>query len=89
MKPEAVLNDLLRCAIQVVGRIAIPPDKVREIVATGKKSIHAYNLCDGTRSQMDIVKKLKLDQGSFSRTQKRWVARIMTTSNPANLESTI
>ncbi len=67
------LTDLLACAIQIMGRLAIPADKVLEVVGNKKKLIDAYNLCDGTRTQSEVVKKLRLDQGSFSTTSNRWV----------------
>jgi hypothetical protein len=73
MNDDKRLADLLGCAIQIMGRLAIPPDKVSEIVGAKKKLIEAYNLCDGTRSQKEVVKTLRLDQGSFSATSKRWV----------------
>jgi hypothetical protein len=73
MNSDKVLHDLLRCAIQVIGRIGIPPEKVREIVDTGKRQVKAYNLCDGTLSQSEIAKKAGLDQGNFSRVTARWI----------------
>lgn len=45
-------SDLLRCLIQVVGRVAVPQQEVREIVGPKKKSrIKAFNLCDGSNSR--------------------------------------
>lgn len=74
MEPDTTLADLLRCAIHVVGRIAIPPDQVRQILAGGDKSIKAFNLCDGTRTLTEIAKGAGLDQGNLSRAASRWVA---------------
>ena len=69
-------NDLLRCAIQVIGRIALPPDRVREIVGSGKKKfkkqLYAFNLCDGSRTLRDIARESELDKGNLSRTFTRW-----------------
>lgn len=73
MEELPTTNDLIRCAVQVIGRCAIPEDKVREIVGPGKKQIAAYNLCDAQFSLSEIAKKAKIDQGNFSRTVKRWV----------------
>ena len=70
---ELQLNFLLRCAIQVVGRLSIPPDNVREVVASTKKHLKAYNLCDGTLTLSEVAKKAGLDTGNFSRTSDRWV----------------
>ncbi len=65
-------NDLLRCAIEVIGRVALPPDRVREIVGDGKKQVNAFNLCDGSRTQKEISKKSGISQGNLSNTLKRW-----------------
>lgn len=68
-----VLTDLIRYAIQVIGRIAIPVENVKELLGDGAKQANAFNLADGTLSQGEIAKKAKLDQGNFSRTANRWV----------------
>src|SRR3954452_20276349 len=66
-------DDLLRVLIQVTGRTAFPEDRLREIVGTSAKQLAAYNLCDGTLAQAEVVKAAKIDQGSFSKTASRWV----------------
>jgi len=67
---------LLKAILSVTARGTIPPENVQQIVmsrgATAKQ-LNAYNLCDGSRSQADIVKSLKLDAGNFSRTVGRWI----------------
>jgi hypothetical protein len=67
------LTDLLSCAIQIMGRLAIPPENVSVVVGNKKKLLAAYNLCDGTLTQKEIAKKIRLDPGNFSRTSNRWV----------------
>jgi hypothetical protein len=67
------LNDLLKCAIQVVGRLAMRPEQVGEVVVVNAKQLKAYNLCDGTRTQGEVAKAAGLDNGNFSRTTVRWV----------------
>lgn len=69
------LDSLLRCAIQVVGRIAIRPEQVGEILVVNAtaKQFKAYNLCDGTKTQGEVTKAAGLDSGNFSRTVARWV----------------
>lgn len=67
---------LLRAILSTVSRQAFPGTILADIVApkgAGQKQIEAYNLCDGTKTQAEIAKKLKLDQGNFSRTVARWV----------------
>ena len=64
-------DELLRILIQLTGRQAFPPEVLREIV--GERNVETYNLCDGTRTQAEVVKGAKVDQGAFSRTSARWV----------------
>lgn len=67
---------LLRAILSVSARGAIPPRKLLRIVmptGSSEKQRQAYNLCDGTRTQAEIAKSLKLDQGNFSRTLGRWI----------------
>lgn len=62
--------------ISLLGRSVFPRHDLMEIVAPLKgkeKQTKAFNLCDGTRSQADIGKQLKLDAGNFSRTVARWI----------------
>jgi len=73
MSDSRMLEQLMECLIQVVGRAAVPEARVREILGTGAKQVKAFNLADGTRSQIQIARKAKVDQGSLSRTVARWV----------------
>jgi hypothetical protein len=73
MTPTRTLEQLIECLIQVVGRAAVPESKVFEIVGTGMKQRRAFNLADGSRSQNDIARQAKVDQGNLSRTAARWV----------------
>lgn len=66
---------LLRAILSSIGRQTFPINVLNEIIdpkGTAKKQIQAYNLCDGVHTQGQIVKKLKLDSGNFSRTVTRW-----------------
>src|ERR1700676_1057327 len=68
------LNDLLRCTLQVMARIAMPPEKIREAIGEEKKKqLKAYNLCDGKNTIGEIAKKAKINQGNFSKTGQRWL----------------
>lgn len=69
------LSDLLKCAMQVVGRIAMRPEQVGEILVrnASTKQLKAYNLCDGMKTQGEVAKAAGLDAGNFSRTAARWV----------------
>jgi hypothetical protein len=73
MNSQEQLNQLLRILIQVVARAAMPLTTVQEIVGSGKKQVRAFNLCDGTISQIEIAKKIGIDSGNLSRTVTRWV----------------
>ena len=73
MPKPSRMEDLLQCLVHVIGRAAIPEERVREIVGTGGKQIRAFNLCDGTLTQTKIAKKCRIDSGNFSRTLARWI----------------
>jgi DNA-binding MarR family transcriptional regulator len=67
---------LLRAILGVTARASIPPKRLANIVmskGTNEKQFKAYNLCDGTKTQGEIAKTLKLDAGNFSRTVGRWI----------------
>jgi hypothetical protein len=69
-------EELLKAILATVARTAFPPDVLAKIVAPtidSEKQVSAYNMCDGRTSHSDIIKKAKLDKGSFSRTVTRWV----------------
>jgi len=72
-KDNGRLEQLLECLIQVIGRAAVPMEKVQEIVGVGTKQIKAFNLLDGKTKLGDVAKKTKLDRGNLSRTINRWV----------------
>jgi len=75
MNASGRVEDLLRCAVQLIGRAALPEEKVQTAIGAGSKQLHAFNLADGTRSLTDIAKKAKLDVGNLSRTVDRWVKK--------------
>ena len=68
---------LLRGILSVTARAAFPPSDLAKLVVKGrnpKKQVAAFNLCDGTRTQGEVAKALKLDSGNFSRMLARWIA---------------
>ena len=73
MTTKASLEQLILCLIQVIGRTAMPSDNVREIVGRGSGNVKAFNMCDGSRTQSEIARKLRMDGGNFSRTVRRWI----------------
>jgi len=73
MEKDNQTKQLLQCLLHVIGRIAIPPEKVQDVIGSGKKQIKAFNLCDGTNNQSDIAKKTKIDPGNLHRTLNRWI----------------
>ena len=67
---------ILRAILSTIGRQTFSPNDLRALISpTGNqgKQIAAYNLCDGSRSQAEIAKKLGLDASNFSKTVSRWV----------------
>jgi hypothetical protein len=73
MKSNEQTDQLLRCLMHILGRAAVPPEKVVELIGGGKRQVTAFNLCDGTLSQSEVAKKAGIDRGNFSRTFSRWV----------------
>jgi hypothetical protein len=73
MKATEHSDQLLRCLVHIIGRAAMAPEKVFELVGRGEKQVEAFNLCDGSLSQKEICKKTGIDAGQLSRTFTRWV----------------
>lgn len=65
----------LRAILATVARQTFSPSKIIEIMGpnAGEKQRRAFNLCDGSKSQAEIIKELGLDSGNFSKTLSRWV----------------
>ncbi len=62
------VEKLLACLVQVIGRVAVTPATILEIVGAGSaKQLKAYNLCNGTMLQTEVARKVGLDPGNFSR----------------------
>ena len=62
--------------IDLLGRLSFPPSYLLKLVSSsgrGDKQLLAFNLCDGTRSQSEIAKEVRIDRGNFSRTIARWI----------------
>jgi hypothetical protein len=69
-------NDLLKALVGLSGRIAFSEEKIRQVVAIGRDKetqIAAYNLCDGSRGQLQITREVGIDPGNFNRTLARWI----------------
>jgi predicted transcriptional regulator len=67
------INDFLQCALQLLGRAVIHPEKVITIIGEKKKKqVRAFNLCDGILTVTEIAKKSRISQGNLSRTLSRW-----------------
>jgi hypothetical protein len=70
------IMQMLQAILSTAARTAIPERAVYEAVCptkNGGKQLKAFNMADGTRSQANIAKLLKINQGNFSRTVSRWV----------------
>lgn len=69
-------EQLLRAIFQMTARQVFSEEKLLQILVpkgAGATQVAAYNKCDGTKTQSEIVKDLGLDQGNFSRTLARWI----------------
>jgi len=65
----------LQAILATVARQTFPLEKMLEIMGSkaGEKQMRAFNMCDGTNSQSEIIKELGLDSSNFSKTLARWV----------------
>jgi DNA-binding MarR family transcriptional regulator len=64
---------LLRAILSMTARQAFSVESMRDVVGTGEKQVRAFNMCDGSHSQGEISKALKIDPGNFSKTISRWI----------------
>ena len=65
----------LKMIMQLIARQTFSPQAVADIVCpkkTSGKSLKAYNLCDGSLSQMEISKTCKIDKANLGKMLKRW-----------------
>jgi DNA-binding MarR family transcriptional regulator len=62
--------------ISLLGRIAFPGEKLREIIVKGSKKpkelVRAYNYCDGMANVTQIAKKSNVSQSSLKEAVDKW-----------------
>lgn len=73
MKTTEYSDQMLRCLVHIIGRAAMPPEKVFELVGRGEKLSDAFNLCDGSLNQKEICEKTGIDAGNLSRSFTKWI----------------
>ena len=73
MNDNSRIDSLLECLIQMIGRVAVPTDKVYKIVGSNTKYQKAFNLCEGSNNLTEVARKCGIKQGNLSVTFKRWV----------------
>jgi DNA-binding MarR family transcriptional regulator len=66
-------SDFLRLIFTLLARQAMSPKDVRKAIGKSPKLVAAYNLCDGSATQGELAKQLKLDRGYFSRVIAGWI----------------
>ena len=64
---------LLRAILHTIARQAFAVGDLSDIVGSGERQRRAYNMCDGTKTQREVARAVKLDEASFSRTVARWI----------------
>ena len=67
---------LLRAILATVARQTFSPEDIEALVApqtNSKKWLKVYNACDGTLTQSEIAKKLKVDNSDVSKKIKKWI----------------
>jgi hypothetical protein len=93
-KPPSNTDELLRVLIGVMGRVAFPPQTLRQVVRgpgrAADKYVKAYNLCDGTRSMREVGRMSELDSSNMTRAISRWagagvVFKLGTEGRPVHL----
>ncbi len=66
-------NDLV---ISLLGRLAFPEDRIREIVSRSKRNperyVQGYNACDGTRTLSEIAKIIGVAKATLSPILQQW-----------------
>lgn len=74
-KTGPTTDELLKVIIALAARIAVPPERLREIVSPrgAGKYVDAYNLCDGTRSLSDVAREAGVDKSNLNKSVSRWV----------------
>jgi DNA-binding MarR family transcriptional regulator len=65
----------LKAMMSLIARQTFSPEKLKFLISARgtQKHFDAFNLCDGTNSQSEVVAKTGLDAGNFSRTVKQWI----------------
>lgn len=65
----------LKAMMSLIARQTFSSERLAQIVSPNlhKKTLEAFNLCDGSRTQSEIAAYLKIDPAQFSKTVKRWV----------------
>jgi predicted transcriptional regulator len=70
------LQPLLETMTALLGRLAFPEEKLRDIVMWKKRSperyIEAYNLCDGEHGLTQIADAIRIDKAAVSRILSDW-----------------
>ena len=65
----------MKAMMSLIARQTFPPEKLKNLISSKgtPKLMEAFNLCDGTNSQSEVVARCGIDAGNFSRTVKQWV----------------
>lgn len=65
----------LKAMMGLIARQTFSPDDVAKFVCPTVKSgrmLKSYNLCDGTRTQAEIVKSTGVDKSDFGKRIRKW-----------------
>jgi len=68
---------LLRAILATIARQTFSPEDIHAIVApqaNSAKWLKVYNACNGTLTQSEIAKQMKVDASDLSKKIKRWIA---------------
>ena len=68
------IASLLRALISLTEHTVFDQGRLLEIIGKqSEKLLLAYDLCDGTNTQQEIARKVKLDPSNFSKAVGRWI----------------
>jgi len=76
MADDPEILQLTIILVKLMGRLAYPEPTLRKIILRTSKSanyLRAYNLCDGTKTRIEVAKAAGLDKDNFNKRATKWI----------------
>lgn len=64
----------MKAILLTQGRTAFSDEDLLKIIGSAERSLAAYQLCDGSRTQGDVADTAGINRGNFSRLAAKWEA---------------